>query len=446
MSQAYEFVGQVQPLRRVEVRSRVEGVVVDRPFTEGSVVAKGQVLYKLDQVRYEAAYRTTLARLENAKRTLARLEPLLPKHAVAQQDVDNARSELELTQAQLDAAKKDLDDTVIRAEIAGQVGRARLELGARVTGPADLLTTIDELNQVYVTFRPSSQQLLSWQRDPQSRRLLQPGGNGVAVHVVLPDGSLLPRTGRINFIAPSLDSASGTQEFRARFENADRRLLPGQFVSVRLEGFARSSALAVPQRAVQQGLGRQFVFVVGPGEIHVGTVYGDAKTRTQLGRVARSSRSTHSDTIRVVWTRRVILGTVVPGASVERCGRACFRARAHTRLPRLGRAVRELDCSVCSITRCSVRRPQRIARHLDSKSAQQHLLSGGTDHGRRSRGKKRDSHRRVRDDLATYLDLLDAQRSLFSAELAASQAQLGELISAVQLYKAIGGSWPTPRR
>jgi membrane fusion protein (multidrug efflux system) len=250
----------------VEVRSRVEGIVVDRPFTEGSVVPKGQVLYKLDQVRYEAAYRTTLARLENAKRTLARLEPLLPKHAVAQQDVDNARSELELTQAQLDAAKKDLDDTVIRAEIAGQVGRARLELGARVTGPADLLTTIDELSQVYVTFRPSSQQLLSWQRDPQARRLLQPGENGVVVHVVLPDGSLLPRTGRINFIAPSLDSASGTQEFRARFENADRRLLPGQFVSVRLEGFARASALAVPQRAVQQGLGRQFVFVVGPGD------------------------------------------------------------------------------------------------------------------------------------------------------------------------------------
>jgi membrane fusion protein (multidrug efflux system) len=266
MSQAFEFVGQVQPLRRVEVRSRVEGIIVDRPFTEGSVVEKGQVLYKLDQVRYEAAYRTALARLENAKRTLARLEPLLPKHAVAQQDVDNARSELELTQAQLDAVKKDLDDTVIRAEIAGQVGRARLELGARVTGPAELLTTIDELNQVYVTFHPSSQQLLSWQRDPQARTLLQPGGRGADVHLVLPDGSIFPRIGHINFMAPSLDSASGTQEFRARFENSDHRLLPGQFVSVRLEGFARASALAVPQRAVQQGLGRQFVYVVGPGD------------------------------------------------------------------------------------------------------------------------------------------------------------------------------------
>jgi membrane fusion protein, multidrug efflux system len=275
--EAYEFVGQVQPYRRVEVRSRVEGIVTDRPFTEGSFVQKGQVLYKLDVVKYDAAYRSAVARLDNAKRTLARLEPLVPKHAVAQQDVDNARSELESAQAAVDAAKKDLDDTIIRAEISGQVGRARLELGARVTGPADLLTTIDELDPVYVTFHPSSQQLLAWQSDPQARALLASGalnvsdgggsgGSGIGVRVVLPDGSLLPRVGHINFVSPSLDSASGTQEFRAQFTNGDHRLLPGQFVRVRLEGFARSSALAVPQRAVQQGLGRQFVYVVGAGD------------------------------------------------------------------------------------------------------------------------------------------------------------------------------------
>lgn len=271
----YEFVGQVQPYRRVEVRSRVEGIVTDRPFTEGSFVEKGQVLYKLDAVKYEAAYRSAVARLDNAKRTLARLEPLVPKHAVAQQDVDNARSELESAQAAVDAAKKDLDDTVIRAEISGRVGRARLELGARVTGPADLLTTIDDLDPVYVTFHPSSQQLLAWQSDPQARALLASGAanasdgggsGGIAVRAVLPDGSLLPRVGHINFMSPSLDSASGTQEFRAQFANADHRLLPGQFVRVRLEGFHRSSALAVPQRAVQQGLGRQFVYVVGAGD------------------------------------------------------------------------------------------------------------------------------------------------------------------------------------
>ncbi|HEX4681163.1 MAG TPA: efflux RND transporter periplasmic adaptor subunit [Gemmatimonadaceae bacterium] len=262
----FEFVGQVEPFRRVEVRSRVDGIVIERPFTEGSVVTKGQVLYRIEQQRYDAAYRAAAARLDNAKRTLTRLEPLVSKHAVAQQDVDNARSELESAQAAVDAAKKDLDDMVIRAGISGQVGRAQLDLGARVTGPADLLTTIDELDPIYVTFHPSSQQLLSWQSDPASRRLLQPGDAGPVVRVVLPDGSKLPRTGRINFVAPSLDSSSGTQQFRAKFDNPDHKLVPGQFVHVQLEGFARSNALAIPQQAVQQGLGRQYVYIVMPGD------------------------------------------------------------------------------------------------------------------------------------------------------------------------------------
>jgi membrane fusion protein (multidrug efflux system) len=84
--------------------------------------------------------------------------------------------------------------------------------------------------------------------------------------VTLPDGTLLPRSGRLNFVAPSLDATTGTQEFRAEFRNPDRVLLPGQFVRVRLSGFVRDSAIAVPQRAVQQALGRQFVYVVGQGD------------------------------------------------------------------------------------------------------------------------------------------------------------------------------------
>jgi membrane fusion protein (multidrug efflux system) len=134
-----------------------------------------------------------------------------------------------------------------------------------VTGPSDLLTTIDVLDPVYVSFRPSAQQLLQWHQDPDSRKLIQPGSR-LSVEVTLPDGSKLPRTGRLDFVAPSLDAVTGTQEFRAVFQNPDRVLVPGQFVQVRLKGFNRDSALAVPQRAVQQALGRQFVYVVGPGD------------------------------------------------------------------------------------------------------------------------------------------------------------------------------------
>jgi membrane fusion protein (multidrug efflux system) len=265
VQESFEFPGQVEPYRRVEVRARVEGIIEARPFTEGAMVRPGQLLYRLDKVRYEAAYRAAQARLQNAKQTFERLEPLLAQHAVAQQDVDNARAEFTAAQAALDQAQKDLDDTDVKAEIAGRVGRTNLDVGARVTGPADLLTTIDRVDPVYVSFDPSSEQLLEWRENPRWRRLIEPG-SPLAVQVVQPDGSVLPRTGRLDFVAPTLDAATGTQEFRAVFQNGDRMLMPGQFVRVRLVGFARDSALAVPQRAVQTGLGRQYVYVVGKGD------------------------------------------------------------------------------------------------------------------------------------------------------------------------------------
>ncbi len=263
--ESFEFPGQVEAYRRVEVRSRVEGIILERPFTEGALVHPGELLYRLDRVRYEAAFRSAQARFQNARRTLERLEPLVATHAVAQQEVDNARSELQGAQAAADAAQKDLDDTDVKAGIEGRVGRTNLEVGARVTGPGDLLTTIDRLDPVYVTFQPSSQQLLEWREVPGWRTLVEPGSR-LVVQVMLPDGRALPRNGRLDFVAPALDPATGTQEFRAVFENGDRVLMPGQFVRVRLVGFARANAMAVPQRAVQTGLGRQFVYVVGAGD------------------------------------------------------------------------------------------------------------------------------------------------------------------------------------
>jgi membrane fusion protein (multidrug efflux system) len=121
------------------------------------------------------------------------------------------------------------------------------------------------VDPVYVSFRPSAQQLIAWKQDPEARKLIQPG-SPLAVQVTLPDGTSLPRTGKLDFVAPSLDAGTGTQEFRALFKNPDHLLVPGQFVTVRLTGFSRDSALAIPQRAVQQALGRQYVLVVGPGD------------------------------------------------------------------------------------------------------------------------------------------------------------------------------------
>jgi membrane fusion protein (multidrug efflux system) len=262
---SYEFVGEVQPIKRVEVRARVDGVIERRPFTEGAFVKAGDVLYRLERIRSDAAYRNASARLANAQRTLERLEPLAERQAVAQQEVDDARTEAESARAALDEARKDREDAVVRAEISGRVGRTRLEVGARVTGPSDLLTTVEQLDPVYVSFRPSSQDLLRWRGDTASARLIRPGSD-LRVHVVLPDGTELPRTGKLGYVSPSLDPATGTQEFRATFANRDLVLVSGQFVRVRLEGFVRRDALAIPARAVQQSLGRQFVLVVSKGD------------------------------------------------------------------------------------------------------------------------------------------------------------------------------------
>lgn len=261
----YTFAGQIEAYRRVEVRSRDDGVILARPFTEGSMVKRGDLLYQIDTVRYAAAYQGALATYNNATRTLARLQALLPRHAVAQQDVDNAQTTVDASKAALDLARKDLSDTKIVAETDGRVGRTQMQVGARVSGSSDLLTTIDQVDPVYVSFRPSSDQVATWNANAADRALIR-AGSKLAVRVVLPDSSLLPVVGRLDFVAPSLDSATATLEFRARFANGNGALTPGGFANVRLDGFVQANAITVPQRAVQQGLGRQFVYVVGVGD------------------------------------------------------------------------------------------------------------------------------------------------------------------------------------
>lgn len=261
----FELVGTVAAYRRVEVRSPVSGIITARPFTEGAAVQPGDVLYQIDKTIYAAAYQSAAATLENAKRTVNRLKPLLADHAVAQKDVDDAETAVLQAQAAYDQARKNLDDTTVRAEIAGRVGKANLELGARVSGSSDLLTTIDQVDPVYVSFRPSSQQLLAWRADPATAQLLRRGSK-LGIHVTLPDGSVLPRTGTLDYIDPVLEQGTGTQEFRARFANGDRQLVPGQFVRVRLSGIAQRDAIAIPQRAVQQQMGRRLVYLAGPGD------------------------------------------------------------------------------------------------------------------------------------------------------------------------------------
>lgn len=274
-----ELMGTIEASRSVQVRSQVTGVILERPYTEGALVNAGDVLFRIDSTQYAAAYRSALAQLAdasaraaNAERNVNRLRPLLADNAIARRDVDDAEAELARARAAMDNARgtvertrKDFDETTVRAQLAGRAGRALLVEGSRVTGSSDLLTTIEALDPVYVTFRPSAQQLLAWRRDAASTRALAPGGSA-RVQLVLADGTTLPRTGRIDFIDPVADRASGTQAWRATFTNGDRLLVPGQFVRTRILGLVHQNALVVPQRAVTDQIGRQGVYIVLPGD------------------------------------------------------------------------------------------------------------------------------------------------------------------------------------
>jgi len=275
IEQVYEFAGNVEASRSVQVRAQVGGVIMARPFNEGQAVKAGDVLYRLDQTAYEADWRAVRARLAevearaaNAKQTLARYTALLKDNAVSRQDYDNAGSQAQQAQASVeevrgiaDRAKKNFDDTVVRAELSGRIGKALLEVGARVRGPEDVLTTIDVIDPIYVTFRPSAQQLLAWRRDASANRLLRPGGP-LGFEAVLPDGAPAPGVGRLDFIDPVVDPATGTQQLRAELANRERLLVPGQFVRIRMHGLVRDSAIVIPQRAVILQMGRQTVYLV----------------------------------------------------------------------------------------------------------------------------------------------------------------------------------------
>lgn len=279
VEQVYEFAGTVQASKSVQVRAQVSGVITARAFTEGQTVSVGDLLYQIDRTALEADWRAATARLSeaearaaNAKQTLARFTALLADNAISKQDFDNASAQskqadasVEEARGNVDRAKKSLDDTRVRAELSGRVGRALLEVGARVRGSEDILTMIDVLDPIYVTFRPSSQQQLAWKRDARVNRQLVPGGP-LRLEAVLPDGSTAPSTGRIDFIDPVIDPATGTQQFRGEFTNKERLLVPGQFVRVRLLGITRDSSILVPQRAVLLQMGRQTVYVVAAGD------------------------------------------------------------------------------------------------------------------------------------------------------------------------------------
>ena len=272
----FEFTAEAQPSHQVEVRSLVQGTILERYFVEGSDVAKGQRLFLIDPAIYQADSRTSAAaeemaraNFEQAKRDLARGEALFKGGAISQRDYDVLLTRYQTTQADLagsaatlEKANVDLRRTTIKAEIAGRIGQANLLTGAQVPGPVALLATIDQIDPIYVDLAISDNERLKYEDDVRNGRVTKPAKDSYRVELILSDGSKFPYEGRINFADLRIDTQTGSLRLRTEFKNPQRRILPGQFVRARLLGATRNNAILVPQSAVQQALGRQFVYVV----------------------------------------------------------------------------------------------------------------------------------------------------------------------------------------
>jgi len=280
-----EFIGQTEASRIVEIRSQVTGIIKQRFYHEGRPVKKGDPLYQIDPVPFQAATLTAKgevakaeARLVQAKQNLDRVTPLLADQAVSQKDVDDATAEQLASEAALDEAKAnlvkaqfDLDNTRITAPIDGMIDRTLVHEGRLVTAQTDLLTTIYQLNPMYVYGNVPESYLLRRRRQLAAKEVQRPDIYKLKGIITFENGTTYPREGTLDYAGIVLSSQTGALQARFVFPNPviagptdpAGTLIPGQFVRVRLRGYTKVNAILVPQRAVQQGPNGSTVNVVG---------------------------------------------------------------------------------------------------------------------------------------------------------------------------------------
>ena len=273
----FEYVGQTQGSKDVEVRARVTGIIEKRLYQEGSFVKVGQTLFIIDARQYQAqvnAANADLARAEaqkaQADRELARLKPLAERKAIGQKEADDAASNADFAAAAVKSAQAKLAElnlnlgyTKVIAPIAGLSSRAQKSEGSLATANDTLLTTISQTDPIWIVFNVSENEQLRLNHAMAEGQLQLPKDNAYDVTVQLSDGSAFPRRGHINFADTRVNPTTGTYEMRAEIPNGDGALKPGQFVRVILQGAKRVNVLAVPQVAVLDGPQGKFVYVAG---------------------------------------------------------------------------------------------------------------------------------------------------------------------------------------
>jgi membrane fusion protein, multidrug efflux system len=270
-----EFPAELEAANTVEIRPRVSGILERQEAIEGQPVKTGQVLFVIDQQPYQAALlqaQAALAQAEAAKaeadRDLERARPLSKIDALSLRDLDAAVAAGEATAAQVHAAEAgvktaqlNLGYTLIRAPIDGTMSRAVIRIGAVVTAYSTLVTTIYQMDPVYVNFSISEQRLLQIQRE-LGRAPDQNNPSKRRFRVLLADGEELPTPAALNFLDAAVDARTDTLPIRLTIANPKLLLRSGQYVKVVVEGSARADAITVPQRAVQELQNKRYVWIV----------------------------------------------------------------------------------------------------------------------------------------------------------------------------------------
>ena len=273
-----ELAGRVQALRIAEIRARVDGIVQERLYEEGMPVEAGDQLFQIDPREMQASLEAAQARLararataENAAQDVERYGGLVEKQAISQQEFDSAqarlrtaRADVELAEAEVQSVKLNVGYTSVETPIDGIAGRADVTVGALVrAAEGTLLTRVEQVDPIYVTFSQSSSDLLRLREQIASGELEFASNQKIPVALILENGEEYPHTGYVDFRAMSIERSTGTVQARAQVPNPDEILLPGMFVRARISAGDLTDALVIPQRAVIMQDDGASVMVVG---------------------------------------------------------------------------------------------------------------------------------------------------------------------------------------
>jgi membrane fusion protein, multidrug efflux system len=274
-----DLVGRLSSFRSADVRARVAGVLLKRDYTEGTDVKKGQLLFQIDPAPLKAALAAAQASLAqaqatytNAKVNAKRSRELAPKGYISQSDLDNALAAERTAAASVQAARANVQTARINlgyanvvSPIDGRAGQQQVTEGALVgNGSATLLTTVDQIDPLYVNFTMSvaDMEQLRQAQNNGGVTLAQP--DQASVQVTLPDGSAYAEPGTLDFTSVAVDPSTGAVNLRAKIPNPKHNLLPGMYVTLKAKLGEQHKVFLIPQQAVLRDTVGAYVFVVGP--------------------------------------------------------------------------------------------------------------------------------------------------------------------------------------